>query len=101
MDEQSIYRKLLLHGLEKFVSDSYTACRNIYYSPNFDIRVTLMFGMIGMALNIWLTVHSFIVTRCGREKGSVRSSEKPHVAMSATTAGSSPAPTHKRSMSVC
>ena len=61
MDKHSIYRKLLVSRLERFLDNIEMSIVNKFYSPYFDIfRVTLMFGMMDMALR-WHMAHMFIV----------------------------------------
>ena len=61
MDKHSIYRKLSVSRLEKFLDNTEVSIVNKFYGPLYDIfRVTLMFGMMDMALR-WHMAHMFIV----------------------------------------
>ena len=61
MDKHSICRKLSVSRLEKFLDNTEVSIGNKFYGPLYDIfRVTLMFGMMDMALR-WHMAHMFIV----------------------------------------
>ena len=60
MDDQLIYKKLLVKRLDDFLNNPGVACENKAFSPIFDIlRVTMMFGMLGMAINMVNGTHFF------------------------------------------
>ena len=63
MKEGSIYRRLLIHRLDVFISDTGKACRNEHHSPLFDIlRVSLLFGMMEMVVRMAKGTHFYSKT---------------------------------------
>ena len=60
MEEGTIYRRVLTSRLEEFLLDTTSASRNEHFSPLFDIfRVTIMFGMMNMTINMVNGTHFY------------------------------------------
>ena len=60
MDENSVYRKLMIKRFECFVNDSFIACRNEHHSPIYDIlRVAIMFNMMGIVARMIRGTHFY------------------------------------------
>ena len=68
MDENSIYRRVMMARLQTFMTDPDTASENAHFSPLFDIlRVAVMFGMMQMVVNMANNTHMYSKTCWKRE----------------------------------
>ena len=58
MSDLSVYKRIMLHRLDKFTTEYEVARHNKHYSPLFDIfRVTEMFGMMNMCIRMARGTH--------------------------------------------
>ena len=60
MDEDTIYRRVMMDRLRELLVDPTVASRNVHFSPLFDIlHVTVMFGMMNMAVHMANNTHVY------------------------------------------
>ena len=68
MGEDILYRRVLMDRLRQFLLDPTEASENAHSSPLFDIfRVTVMFGMMNMVINMANNTHMYSKTCWKRE----------------------------------
>ena len=68
MKQDTIYRSVLMDRLRLFLNDPEIASENIHFSPLFDIfRVTVMFGMMNMTINMANNTHFYSKTSWKKE----------------------------------